>query len=195
MIKRKGCGRECGVRPRGKLSSQIDRHRRTAVHFEPDLGYASPPMRAAALTPRRQIDTRHTTVSAGEATAEVWMLLSNRMSVRVQMGRKGILGMGDALTAARDRVPAAHSVSRRLVLEGGVAMAASDWGMCRDCQWWQIDPGANIANTTMGVCIEDALQPFRLRVSGNSGCTHYTPGEPTHAAGSSAAPPTAAPQR
>jgi hypothetical protein len=30
------------------------------------------------------------------------MLLSNRMSVRVQMGRKGMLGMGEALTAARD---------------------------------------------------------------------------------------------
>ena len=29
---------------------------------------------------------------------------------------------------------------------------------------------ANVANTTMGLCIEDALQPFRLRVSGNSGC-------------------------
>jgi hypothetical protein len=74
-------------------------------------------------------------------------------------------------------------------------MAASDWGMCKECQWWQIELEANIANTTMGLCIEDALQPFRLRVSGNSGCTHYMPGEPTHAAGSSAAPPTAAPQR
>ena len=76
-----------------------------------------------------------------------------------------------------------------------VAMAASDWGMCKDCQWWQIDPEAKMANTTMGLCIEEALQPFRLRVSGNSGCNHYTPGKPTHAAGSSAAPPTAAPQR
>ena len=74
-------------------------------------------------------------------------------------------------------------------------MAGSDWGMCKDCQWWQMDPEANVANTTMGVCIEDALQPFRLRVSGNSGCHHYTPGQPTHAVGSSAAPPTAAPQR
>jgi hypothetical protein len=78
---------------------------------------------------------------------------------------------------------------------GAVAMAGSDWGMCKDCQWWQIDPEAHVANTTMGVCIEDALQPFRLRVSGNSGCHHYTPGQPTHAVGSSAAPPTAAPQR
>jgi hypothetical protein len=74
-------------------------------------------------------------------------------------------------------------------------MAASDWGMCKACQWWQIDPEAHMANTTMGLCIEDARQPFRLRVSGNSGCTHYTPGEPTHAVGSSAAPPTAEPQR
>jgi hypothetical protein len=74
-------------------------------------------------------------------------------------------------------------------------MAASDWGMRQECQWWQIDPGANIADHTMGVCTEKALQPFRLRVSGTSGCNHYTPGESTHAAGSSAAPPTAAPQR
>ena len=74
-------------------------------------------------------------------------------------------------------------------------MAASDWGMCKECQWWQIDPEASLTNTTMGVCIEEALQPFRLRVSGNSGCNHYTPGTPTHAAGSSAAPPTAEPPR
>jgi hypothetical protein len=74
-------------------------------------------------------------------------------------------------------------------------MAASDWGLCKDCHWWQVDPGAHIADTTMGCCIEEQLQPFRLRVSGNSGCTLYTPGEPAAAAGSSAAPPTAAPQR
>jgi hypothetical protein len=74
-------------------------------------------------------------------------------------------------------------------------MAASDWGLYKDCQWWQIDPEANVANTTMGVCIEEALQPFRLRVSGNNGCHHYTPGQPTHAAGSSAAPPTAEARR
>jgi hypothetical protein len=75
------------------------------------------------------------------------------------------------------------------------AMATSDWGMCKDCEWWQIEPGATATNTTVGVCVEETLQPFRLRVSGNSGCNHYTPGEPAHAAGSSAAPPTAKPQR
>jgi hypothetical protein len=74
-------------------------------------------------------------------------------------------------------------------------MAAADWGMCKDCPWWQIDPGATIADDTMGLCTEEALQPFRLRVSGPSGCHHSTPGEPAQAAGSSAAPPTAEPQR
>ena len=111
------------------------------------------------------------------------------------MGREGLLGLGAMRTAVRGwSLPlfACHGVLYR---RRAIAMAASDWGMCKECQWWQIDPEAKAANTTMGVCIEDALQPFRLRVSGNSGCNHYTPGEPTHAAGSSAAPPTAAPQR
>jgi hypothetical protein len=76
-----------------------------------------------------------------------------------------------------------------------MAMAASHWGLCQECHWWQIDPKAHVANTTMGVCIEEALQPFRLRVAGNSGCHHFTPGQPIHAAGSSAAPPTAEPRR
>jgi hypothetical protein len=74
-------------------------------------------------------------------------------------------------------------------------MAASDWGLCRHCQWWQIEPEASIAHTTMGLCIEESLQPFRLRVSGNSGCNYYTAGEPARAEGSGSAPPTAQPQR
>src|SRR5688500_12240877 len=53
-------------------------------------------------------------------------------------------------------------------------MAASDWGLCKECQWWQIEPTASIADTTMGLCIEESLQPFRLRVAGNSGCNRYT---------------------
>jgi hypothetical protein len=74
-------------------------------------------------------------------------------------------------------------------------MAASDWGVCQACQWWQIEPTASLADTTMGVCIEERLQPFRLRVAGNSGCNRYTPGQPARAAGSGAAPPTAEPSR
>ena len=69
------------------------------------------------------------------------------------------------------------------------------WGLCKDCKWWQIDPKATGANTTMGLCIDEDLQPYQLRVSGNSGCNRFMPGNPAHAEGSSAQPPTAKPQR
>lgn len=75
------------------------------------------------------------------------------------------------------------------------SMTTSNWGLCKDCAWWQTEPEANMSNTTMGMCIEESLQPFQLRVSGASGCNHYSAGEPARAAGSSAAPPTAKPQR
>ncbi len=74
-------------------------------------------------------------------------------------------------------------------------MPVADWGLCKECQWWQIEPVASMANTTMGLCIEESLQRFRLRVSGASGCNRHTAGEPVRAAGSAAAPPTAEPQR
>jgi hypothetical protein len=67
----------------------------------------------------------------------------------------------------------------------------SDWGLCKSCKWWQIEPGASIANTSMGLCIDEDLQEFRLRVSGNSGCNRYMEGKPARAKGSSEAPPTA----
>ena len=74
-------------------------------------------------------------------------------------------------------------------------MATDHWGLCKDCEWWQTEPGARISNTTMGLCSEEDIKPFRLRVSGNSGCNQFSPGEPARAVGSSAAPPVAAPQR
>lgn len=70
-------------------------------------------------------------------------------------------------------------------------MAESNWGLCRDCKWWQLEPRANISNTTVGLCIEEQLQPYQLRVSGASGCNVFVPGKPAHATGSAAAPPTA----
>jgi hypothetical protein len=76
-----------------------------------------------------------------------------------------------------------------------MAESESDWGLCKDCKWWQIEPAAKIENTTMGLCIDEDLQEFRLRVSGNSGCTRYMEGRPAHAKGSSSAPPTAQPTR
>jgi hypothetical protein len=74
-------------------------------------------------------------------------------------------------------------------------MPESKWGECKDCKWWQIEPGASIGNLTMGLCIDEKLQPFRLRVSGNSGCNRFMPGEPARAEGSGEAPPRAEPTR
>jgi hypothetical protein len=69
------------------------------------------------------------------------------------------------------------------------------WGECKDCKWWQIEPDATVENLTMGLCIEEKLQPFNLRVSGISGCNKFMPGQVARAEGSSTAPPTAKPTR
>jgi hypothetical protein len=69
------------------------------------------------------------------------------------------------------------------------------WGLCKDCKWWQIEPKASVQNNTMGLCIDEDLQPFQLRVSGNSGCNRFMPGKPARAAGSSEQPPAAQPTR
>ena len=74
-------------------------------------------------------------------------------------------------------------------------MAQSNWGLCKDCKWWQIEPPATANDVTLGLCIDEELQPFRLRVSGNSGCNRFMPGEPARAVGSATAPPTAKPTR
>ena len=74
-------------------------------------------------------------------------------------------------------------------------MAEAAWGLCKDCKWWQIEPDASVANTTLGLCIEEKLQSFRLRVSGLSGCNRFAPGKPARAKGSGEAPPTAEPTR
>jgi hypothetical protein len=69
-------------------------------------------------------------------------------------------------------------------------MADKEWGLCKNCKWWQIEPNAEAKDRTMGVCIEEQLHSFRLRVSGNSGCNVFMSGEPAHHDGSSAKPPT-----
>jgi hypothetical protein len=74
-------------------------------------------------------------------------------------------------------------------------MTTGQWGLCKDCEWWQTEPEVKLTDTIMGLCTEEELQPYHLRVSGNSGCNHYAPGEPSRAAGSSATPPMAVPQR
>ena len=72
-------------------------------------------------------------------------------------------------------------------------MSNPTWGPCRNCEWWQIEPDAQVANETLGLCIDEDLMPYLLRVSGNSGCNHYMPMKDgvARAAGSASAPPTA----
>jgi len=72
---------------------------------------------------------------------------------------------------------------------------SKEWGLCKECKWWQIEPGASVKNTTMGLCIDEKLYTYKLRVSGNSGCNRFMAGAPAHAKGSSGQPPTAKPQR
>jgi len=74
-------------------------------------------------------------------------------------------------------------------------MKKKKWGLCKDCEWWQIEPRAKIAKKILGLCIDEKLQPFRLRVSGESGCNRFMDGTPARAKGSSSAPPTAKPTR
>ncbi len=74
-------------------------------------------------------------------------------------------------------------------------MKKSKWGLCKDCEWWQIELHAKVTNATLGLCIDDKLQPYLLRVSGNSGCNRFMKGAPARADGSAGAPPTAKPIR
>ena len=74
-------------------------------------------------------------------------------------------------------------------------MAETDWGYCKECRWWQLEPNSAAENLTMGLCIDDELQPYLLRVSGISGCNRFMHGKPAHATGSSDAPPHAQPRK
>lgn len=76
-----------------------------------------------------------------------------------------------------------------------MSKAKTEWGLCRDCKWWQIEPEASLQHLTVGECIDEELQPFVLRVSGNSGCNRFMKGKPARAVGSSARPPMARAQR
>jgi hypothetical protein len=69
------------------------------------------------------------------------------------------------------------------------------WGPCVSCKWWQIEPSAKAEPHTGGYCIEETLQPFQLRVTGNSGCNKYTEGKPARGKGSGEKPPVAVPAR
>ncbi len=71
----------------------------------------------------------------------------------------------------------------------------ADWGLCISCKWWQIEPDAKPEHLTAGYCIEEKLQPYQLRITGNGGCNRYLQGKPARAKGSSNKPPSATPTR
>jgi hypothetical protein len=72
----------------------------------------------------------------------------------------------------------------------GSANGHEDWGLCKDCKWWQIEPDAKVSDRAVGVCIEESLQEFRLRIAGNGGCTMFVAGKPARHEGSADKPPT-----
>ncbi|HRI37237.1 MAG TPA: hypothetical protein PLO50_01645 [Nitrospira sp.] len=73
--------------------------------------------------------------------------------------------------------------------------SVTEWGACKHCQWWQIEPEARITDNTVGYCIEETLQPYRLSITGNGGCNRYGSGTPARGDGSSRQPPEAVPTR
>jgi hypothetical protein len=64
-----------------------------------------------------------------------------------------------------------------------------NWGLCVDCRFWQIEPKAIPTHQTAGLCLAAALRPFRLRVTGNSGCQEFEKGPTARGEGSGLKPP------
>lgn len=69
------------------------------------------------------------------------------------------------------------------------------WGLCMECKWWQVEPNATVAKETVGFCIDENLQSFRLSITGNGGCNRFVQGAPARGSGSSRQPPEAIPSR
>ena len=67
-------------------------------------------------------------------------------------------------------------------------MQEAHWGMCKHCQFFQIEPGVTVANETTGQCAQESLQQFMFRVSGNSGCNLFQSGKPVGVRGASSIP-------
>lgn len=70
-----------------------------------------------------------------------------------------------------------------------------NWGLCMECQWWQVEPEAKITPATLGFCIDEDLQSYRLSIPGLGGCSRFAQGAPARGRGSSRQPPTAEPAR
>ena len=68
-------------------------------------------------------------------------------------------------------------------------MANTNWGECKGCRHFEVEPGAMASAQTMGLCIVHEHELHQLRVSGACGCTQFTQGEVAHAEGASDVPP------
>jgi hypothetical protein len=68
-------------------------------------------------------------------------------------------------------------------------MSSQNWGECKGCKYFEVEPDAKVGDRTMGLCVVQELESYRLRVSGNSGCTLFEHGKVAHAKGASEAPP------
>jgi|GEM_PF-2032679 len=64
-----------------------------------------------------------------------------------------------------------------------------NWGLCRACRWWQIEPDAAINEKTIGRCVEEHLVELQLSIMGHCGCSHFVEGRPLRVEGSSEQPP------
>ena len=66
----------------------------------------------------------------------------------------------------------------------------SNWGQCKSCKMWQVEPDAQLSEDTYGLCAAHKLQSYQLRISGGGGCNIYKEGRPNRVKGSSQlAPP------
>jgi len=68
-------------------------------------------------------------------------------------------------------------------------------GLVHELPVGQIEPKAEIAEETVGLCIDENLQPYRMSITGIGGCNRFMKGQPARAEGSSRQPPTAKPTR
>ena len=68
-------------------------------------------------------------------------------------------------------------------------MANSNWGECKACRHFEVEPGVAPEPNTMGLCIVHEHEVHKLRVSGACGCSQFNEGDAAHAEGASEAPP------
>jgi hypothetical protein len=70
-----------------------------------------------------------------------------------------------------------------------------NWGLCKACRWWQLEPEALPRAGTVGFCSEESRLPMLLSVTGTCGCSLFDEGKPGRLKGASEHPPYPQPLR